>query len=250
MGEASFAFLQNVSSFLTFLSGEAPVSTRIQKSKPLMRKQPTQTRSKATVGAIVEAATRILSDHGWAGFTTNKVAEAAGVSIGSYYQYFPDKHSLIEAILDRHFDDCRSVMKNALEGRKPLSRFVNELIDGIIAIHSVNPSLHKVLLDEAPRSETFRDPHSAFEKEYLGYFCAAAAKYRTSKGIASDRTVGTIVSDAVDGVVHNAARRGTLQTVEVRNELVRMITSYMKNAGASARSAEERKGSLSKMGVH
>jgi AcrR family transcriptional regulator len=234
MGEVPFAFLQNASNLLTFLSGEAPLSTRIQKSKPLMRKQPTQARSKATVVTIVEAAARILSDQGWAGFTTNKVAEAAGVSIGSYYQYFPDKHSLIEAILDRHFDDCRLVMKNALEGKKPLSRFVEELIGGIIAIHSVNSGLHRVLLDEAPRSETFRDPHSAFEKEYLGYFCAAVAKYRTSKGIALDRTVGAIVSDAIDGVVHNAARRGTLQTVEVRNELVQMITSYMKNAGASA----------------
>ncbi len=56
-----------------------------------MRKQPSQARSKATVDAIVEAAARILGDQGWAGFTTNKVAEAAGVSIGSYYQYFPDK---------------------------------------------------------------------------------------------------------------------------------------------------------------
>ena len=210
------------------------MSTRIQKSKPLMRKQPTQARSKATVVAIVEAAARILSDQGWAGFTTNKVAEAAGVSIGSYYQYFPDKHSLVEAILDRHFDDCRWVMKNALEGEKSLSLFVEELIDGIIAIHSVNSGLHRVLLDEAPRSETFRDPHSAFEREYLGYFRAAVAKYLRSEGAASDRTVGMIVSDAIDGVVHNAARRGTLQTVKVRNELVRMITSYMENASTSA----------------
>ena len=210
------------------------MSTRIQKSKPLMRKQPRQVRSKATVAAIVEAAARILSDQGWAGFTTNKVAEAAGVSIGSYYQYFPDKHSLIEAILGRHFDDCRLVMKNALEGEKSLSLFVEDLIDGIIAIHSVNSSLHRVLLNEAPRSETFRDPHSAFEREYLGYFRAAVAKYRTSEGTASDRIVGMIVSDAIDGVVHNAARRGTLQTVEVRNELVRMITSYLENASASA----------------
>jgi AcrR family transcriptional regulator len=63
----------------------------MEKRRPSMRKQPSQARSKATVDAIVEAAARILGDQGWAGFTTNKVAEAAGVSIGSYYQYFPDK---------------------------------------------------------------------------------------------------------------------------------------------------------------
>lgn len=210
------------------------MSTRIRKSPHLMRKQPVQARSKATVNAIVEAAARVLSDQGWAGFTTNKVAEAAGVSIGSYYQYFPDKNSLIDAILERHFQDCRSVMKRALAGDKPLSQFVAELIDGIIAIHSLNTGLHRVLLDEAPRSEAFRDPHSAFEKEYLGYFRAAAAKYRMGKAGAPDRIIGMIASDAVDGIVHNAARRGTLQTAEVRNELVRMVGLYLRDLSAVA----------------
>lgn len=205
------------------------MSTRIQKPAPVMRKQPAQARSRATVSAIVEAAARVLSDQGWAGFTTNKVAEAAGVSIGSYYQYFPDKHSLIDAILEQHFEDCRRVLKTALAGEKPLPQFVAELIDGIIAIHSSNAGLHRVLLDEAPRSEAFRNPHSAFEKEYLGYFRAAAAKYRSGKAAVSDKAIGMIISDAIDGVVHNAARRGTLQTAEVRHELVRLITAYLQS---------------------
>lgn len=210
------------------------MSTRIKKAKPSMRKQPTQARSRMTVGAIVEAATRILSDLGWAGFTTNKVADAAGVSIGSYYQYFPDKHSLIEAIRNRHLEDCRAVLKGALKRDKPLLPFVRELVDDMIAVHSVAPGLHRVLLDEAPSSEMFRDPNSAFEKEYLGYFRAIAAKYRARKGGATDTMVGIVVSDAIDGVVHNAARRGTLQTVEVRNELVRMISGYLASTNAPA----------------
>lgn len=205
------------------------MSTRIRKSPLAMRKRPLQARSRATVDAIVEAATRVLSDQGWAGFTTNKVAEAAGVSIGSYYQYFPDKHSLVDAIIEQHFEDCRRVLKTALAGEKPLTQFVTELIDGIIAIHSSNAGLHRALLDEAPRSEKFRDPHSAFEQEYLGYFRAAAAKYRMKRKPASDRIRGMVISDAIDGVVHNAARRGTLQTAEVRSELVRLITAYLEN---------------------
>lgn len=208
------------------------MSTRIRKSKSLMRKKPTQARSRTTVDAIIEAAARILSDHGWAGFTTNKVAAAAGVSIGSYYQYFPDKHSLIEAIRSRHLDDCLSTLKNAVEGEKHLSIFVEELVDGIIAIHSVNPGLHRILLDEAPSAGSFRDPNSAFEKEYLSLYSAAVVKYRGSKKRSKDETVGTIFSDAIDGVVHNAARRGTLQTVEVRSELVKMIVCYLRGPGA------------------
>jgi AcrR family transcriptional regulator len=197
-----------------------------------MRKRPTQARSKATVDAIVEAAARILSDGGWAGFTTNKVAAAAGVSIGSYYQYFPDKNALIETIRDRHLEDCRAVLKKAMRGKRPLSLFVEELVDDIIAIHSINPGLHRVLLDDAPSSEKFRDPNSAFEKEYLGYYQAAVAKYRTGKKRAIGETMGMIISDVIDGVVHNAARRGKLQTAEVRNELVKMITFYLRGPSA------------------
>lgn len=210
------------------------MSTRIEKTKALMRKQPSQSRSKATVDAIIEAAARILSDQGWSGFTTNKVAEAAGVSIGSYYQYFPDKHSLIEAIRGRHLEDCRLVMKTALARDCSLLLFVVALVDDIIAIHSINPGLHRILLDEAPISEGFRDPNSAFEREYLGYFEALVAKYRTAdlsgERSLENRKAGVIISDAIDGVVHNAARRGNLQTADVRTELVRMISSYMQSA--------------------
>jgi AcrR family transcriptional regulator len=213
------------------LAGALPLSTRIEKTKPLMRKQPRQSRSKATVDAIVEAAARILGDQGWSGFTTNKVAEVAGVSIGSYYQYFPGKHSLIEAIRGRHLEDCRLVMKNAVERDCGLLLFVTALVDDIIAIHMTNPGLHRILLDEALSSEEFRDPHSDFEREYLGYYEAVVAKFRQDHGPESasmgHRTVGIIISDAVDGIVHNAARRGTLQSPEIRTGLVRVITSYL-----------------------
>ncbi|MUO78418.1 TetR family transcriptional regulator [Agrobacterium vitis] len=192
-----------------------------------MRKLPRQLRSKATVDAIIEAAARILSEEGWAGFTTNKVAEVAGVSVGSYYQYFPDKHSLIDAIRNRHLEDCRTVLKNVVESNQPQSDFVKDLVDGVIGIHSVHPRLHRVLLDEAPSSEIFRDPNSNFEKEYLGYYCAAVAKYCSPQNTKRNETMGIILSDAIDGVIHNAARRGTLQTIEVRNELVRMVQLYL-----------------------
>lgn len=203
------------------------MATRIEKSTSTMRKLPRQLRSKATVDAIIEAAARILSEEGWAGFTTNKVAEVAGVSVGSYYQYFPDKHSLIDAIRNRHLEDCRTVLKNVVESNQPQSDFVKDLVDGVIGIHSVHPCLHRVLLDEAPSSEIFRDPNSDFEKEYLGYYCAAVAKYCSPQNTKNNETMGIILSDAIDGVIHNAARRGTLQTIEVRNELVRMVQLYL-----------------------
>ncbi|RVB24886.1 TetR/AcrR family transcriptional regulator, partial [Mesorhizobium sp. M7A.F.Ca.CA.004.05.1.1] len=69
-----------------------------------MRKAPRQQRSRATVDTIVEAAARVLARRGWAHFTTNETASAAGVSVGSIYQYFPNKLALAEEIRKRHLD--------------------------------------------------------------------------------------------------------------------------------------------------
>lgn len=71
----------------------------LQRRRP--RKFPRQGRSAETVKAIVEAAARILEQGGLGAFTTNAVAERAGVSIGSLYQYFPDKEALIGALIVR-----------------------------------------------------------------------------------------------------------------------------------------------------
>ena len=68
----------------------------------ILRKSPKQERSKSIFDAILLAAARILPEQGFAKSTTNKIAELAGVSIGSLYQYFPNKESLVTALLERH----------------------------------------------------------------------------------------------------------------------------------------------------
>lgn len=95
-----------------------------------MRKEPRQARSRATVDAIVQAGAHILGERGWDGFTTNEVADIAGVSIGSLYQYFPDKRSLVEAIRRRHVDDVLAAMQATVPGNEPLKALVEELVRG------------------------------------------------------------------------------------------------------------------------
>lgn len=73
---------------------------RLSKITLSPRKAPLQARSSATVQVILQAATRVLSKESLAGFNTNRIAEVAGVSVGSLYQYFPNKEALVTALIE------------------------------------------------------------------------------------------------------------------------------------------------------
>ena len=96
------------------------------------RKSARQARSAATVEVIVEAAARILETVGLAGFTTNAVAERAGVSVGSLYQYFPNKDAITRALIRRELELLEAAVA-AIDidqaGPSPLTRFINVAID-------------------------------------------------------------------------------------------------------------------------
>lgn len=202
------------------------MSTRVPKSRPAMRKAPRQARSKALVEAIIQAGARVLGDQGWAGFTTNKVAEAAGVSIGSLYQYFPDKLALIEAVRQHHFDDVLRIVRRAVEGEKPVQAFAELLVDGMIDVHLTHAALHRVMLDEVPGHRGTRAAYDSFRADYLGSYAKGIAPYRKNA-----ETVAEVLSSAVEGVIHNAARAGRLETPELRRELVALISAYLSQSG-------------------
>jgi AcrR family transcriptional regulator len=77
------------------------MTAQLQDQRTRPRKQPRQARAQHTVNAIVEASARILEEHGHGEFTTNAVAELAGASSGTLYQYFPDKDALLGALIAR-----------------------------------------------------------------------------------------------------------------------------------------------------
>lgn len=203
------------------------MSTRIGNTRARMRKEPRQAPSRATVETIIEAGARVLAEEGWAGFTTNRVADVVGVSIGSLYQYFPDKLSLTEAIRRRHFDAELLVIRRSGDERKPFLELVEDLVGGMIEAHSVHPALHRVLLDEAPGTEGSRSAPDAFMSEYLDHYEAIVVRFQSNSEDVGSDIVAKVLSSAVEGVIHNAARRGTLQSPELKQELVTLVSSYL-----------------------
>jgi AcrR family transcriptional regulator len=117
------------------------------------RKQPQQDRSKVTVEAILEATTHILTEEGYDKANTNRIAERAGISIGSLYQYFPNKESLMAALIEQHSNEMAELVETKLNNLfdSPLEIVVPELIKAVIAAHAINPRLHQVLSEEIPR---------------------------------------------------------------------------------------------------
>src|SRR3954467_13893386 len=94
------------------------------------RKRASQERSRATVAALVEATARILVNEGFDRASTNRIAEVAGVSVGSLYQYFPCKEALVLAVIERHNLDIMQVVGEALAEMEslPLEEAVRKLV--------------------------------------------------------------------------------------------------------------------------
>jgi AcrR family transcriptional regulator len=118
------------------------------------RRRPVQRRSQETVDAIVEASARVLARHGYSAATTNRIAARAGVSIGSLYEYFPNKESVLAALLERHTSEGGAEVLGALEGAidrgAPLAELVSELVAALLRQHRRSPELHRVLFEEMP----------------------------------------------------------------------------------------------------
>jgi len=191
-----------------------------------MRKQPRQARSRATIEAILQAAAHILGERGWAGLSTNMVAETAGVSIGSLYQYFPHKLALVEAVRRRHFDDVLAILRAAADEALPRSRRIEALVDGMISVHGRYPAAHRVLLEETPRAKESGALHDRFAAT-LHQRYEAIVRLNT-RGIAAHRRVtARVLAAALAGVVHDAASQGTLRSQTLRHELLRLVDSYL-----------------------
>jgi AcrR family transcriptional regulator len=98
------------------------------------RKTPLQARSTVTVEAISEATIQVLLSHGADRLTTTRVAQRAGVSVGTLYQYYPNKQSLLFAVLENHLTNVMATVEAACESacHKPLAEMIREMVEAFV----------------------------------------------------------------------------------------------------------------------
>jgi AcrR family transcriptional regulator len=200
-----------------------------KKSPPSPRKLPEQDRSRATVDAIVDAAARILVRHGYDAFTTNRVAEKAGVSIGSLYQYFPNKDALLGELMRRHtlaIEDGIEAMAERARGA-PLAEVVRTAIEHNVRAHLIDPELHVVLSDVPPLGKL--DWEAAFTQRMVSRVRAAFEARRSEITVQDLDLAVYIVTHMVEAVVHNAVtdRLQDLKSGALTDEVTRIVVGYL-----------------------
>jgi AcrR family transcriptional regulator len=194
------------------------------------RRKPTQRRARQTVEAILDAVIRILKRRGFEAVTTNRIAEVAGVSIGSLYQYFPDKRAIFAALHRRHIEQIdRRIQTTLVEhAASSLDDLIRALVDAMIDAHTADPELHQLLMSEVPHRADGTEDFAL--RLHGGFRLAIASRARERKKGRDLDTVVFIVANMVEALGHAAAQRrpSGLRLADAKREAARAVLAYLR----------------------
>jgi AcrR family transcriptional regulator len=194
--------------------------------RALTRREPRQRRSRQTVEAVLEAVPRVLKRHGAEAITTNRIAEVAGVSIGSLYQYFPHKRAIFNALHDRHVDEVRQVLERTMGdcASASLEDFTRELVEGLAHVHAEDAELHEIVAGVVPEAaHGFKSAlESVFERVISG---AEQDRYGADEGKRMLFVLPNLVEALVHGVAHQ--KRAVISRDTAKDEAIRTVLVYL-----------------------
>lgn len=197
------------------------------------RKKALQERSRATVDALVEATARVLVREGFEKTSTNRIAEIAGVSVGSLYQYFPSKEALVATVIERHNEKIMGLVRTTLAEitDMPIEKAMRRLVTVAIDAHRINPELHRVLAEQIPRAgkldvEAFnREVHTLVR----AYFNSHRKEMRKiDLDVATFICVSTIEAIAHNTVLNQAEMLSDKMVRTLVDETTSMVVGYLR----------------------
>ncbi|HEX7726589.1 MAG TPA: TetR/AcrR family transcriptional regulator [Rhizomicrobium sp.] len=199
------------------------------------RKDASQERSRATVDALLEATARILVREGFDRASTNRIADVAGVSIGSLYQYFPSKEALVAAVIERHQQDIRQVIQGELEkaAMLPIEQGVRMLVAVAVKSHRIAPKLHRVLAEQIPRVGTLEKVET-FNRENFALFRSYLESRKSELRVKNLELAAFLCVTSIEAVTHNAVLHHTkMLSDDMTDALIdgaaRMVIGYLKD---------------------
>jgi AcrR family transcriptional regulator len=181
----------------------------------------------------VEAAARVFEERGYAEATTNRIAERAGVSIGSLYQYFPNKESILVVLLEQHTqevaDAVEAIRRHVAEEPHDLIGVLHHFVEAMVELHSKNPRLQHVLLEEAPRPPQLKARLQEIEHAAVE---SAEVLLRANPQVCVEdhRVAAYLVVQSIEALTHGFVVDPPDQVDRERfaTELVQMLVRYLK----------------------
>ncbi len=199
-----------------------------RRTRTTPRKRPIQARSKETVEALLEATARVLVKHGYDGLSTNRVAEQAGVSIGSLYQYFPSKEALVAELLEKysvHFQTLVIGMLANDEDRSPRA-VAKTIVRAMVELKRTNPKLARVLREQIPRVGRM----NRYE-ENLARIVEATTAFLTANEhalrVRDIRSAAFVVVHAVEAATHQGVIEEDYDPETLIEDVTDMVTRYL-----------------------
>lgn len=197
-----------------------------------LRRRPRQARSRALVDAIVDAAARILARDGRESLTTNRVADDAGVSVGSLYQYFPNRESIIDAVADRHSARVSAVMTPPdTASPATLDEAIARIVGDVFAAHRVDPKLHCAIEGDLANIHGHVCTRAAVRVQ----LAALPPDLRTEVRAPDADCAALLVSEIAHALAHVALVRpapgeaaDTLEAETLEHEAVRAALAYLR----------------------
>jgi len=190
---------------------------------------PTQARARVTWNSILDAAAQVLVAEGYARATTDRIAERAGVSVGSVYEYFPKKEAIFASLLLRWneerwkvFSDARN--NNDVDG---LESSIRNTVRARILATRINPALNTALRRELPASVTEEQARQIHD-EFLETAVATLAPYAPAGR--DPRLMAELMTHATHAVIEGlaASNPDLLASSDLEDELTLMMVSYLK----------------------
>lgn len=202
------------------------------------RRAPRQRRSRETVEIVLEAAAQMFSREGLAA-TTNRIAERAGVSIGTLYQYFPDKHALLRALAERHLRDGAArlevVFAELRRTEPPFEQTLRTILDTVVELHRDRPVLHALMHRVAPRDTVELAALRAFEEHLADE--VAHHLTRCGRGGPDPALTARTVVHGIDTHLHRVLIHRSVDTDQLMDLVYRLLGDPTRRPGSAETSA-------------
>ncbi|WP_409463933.1 TetR/AcrR family transcriptional regulator [Amycolatopsis sp. GA6-003] len=193
------------------------------------RKEPQQVRGELTRQRILAAAAQVFAEQGYAAGTTNRIAERARVSIGSLYQYYPNKDAILVALTARHLDAGAETLRRHRETAglpRTLEDALREIVHAAVQNHLDDPQLLRVMAEQAPRSAELLEQVARYEEEQIAYVRGLLERSPEAH-VSNVDMAARLVVNTVELLVHKLiAGPEPLDLPAFEDELTAMLTRY------------------------